>query len=163
MTGVQTCALPISSTTPRSSSTPTRSRQILPFGSNSSKTPSRSRSRWFKASKDVKPIPFINLSSEEEDPDLAWARADHYSTEQARQSAGQARNSEYEEDLQKAVALSLADQEGESKVKGKRNGKGKGNVPMEVEGKCESKDPIEVDDDDSDDNADMYFKQLWID
>ena len=103
------------------------------------------------ASKDVEPIPFINLSSGEEDPDLA------------RQSVGQARDSEYEEDLQKALALSLADQEGESKVKGKRNGRGKGNVPMEVQGKGESKDPIEVDDDDSDDDAGMYFKQLWID
>ena len=50
-----------------------------------------------------KPIPFINLSSREEDPDLA------------RQSVGQARDSEYEEDLQKAVALSLADQEGRAR------------------------------------------------
>ena len=89
----------------------------MSFASSSSKTPSRSR--WFKASKDVEPIPFINLSSGEEDPDLA------------RQFVGQARDS-YQEDLQKDVALSLAGQEGESKVKGKRNGKGKGNAPMEV-------------------------------
>ena len=109
------------------------------------------------ASKDVEPIPFIILSSEEEDQDLAWARADYHSTEQGRQSAEQARDSEYEENLQKAVALSLADQEGESKRKGEEN------VPMEVEGKGKSKDPIEVDDDDSDDDADMDFKQLWID
>ena len=61
--------------------------------------------------------------------------------EQARQSAEQARDSEYDKNLQKAVALSLVDQEGESKRKGK------GNVPMEVQGKGESKDPIEVDDD----------------
>ena len=107
------------------------------------------------ASKYVEPIPFINLSSEEEDQNLAWARADHHSTEQARQSAEQARDTKYEENLQKAVALSLADQEGESKRKGK------GNVPMEVQGKGESKDPIEVDDDD--DDAGMDFKQLWID
>ena len=92
-------------------------------------------------------IPFINLSSGEEDLDLA------------RQSVGQARDSEFEEDLQKVVALSLADQEGESK----RKGKGKGNVPMEVQGKGESKDAIDVDDDDSSDDAGMYFKQLLID
>ena len=34
---------------------------------------------------------------------------------------------------------------------------------MEAQGKGKSKDPIHVDDDDSSDDADMDFKQLWID
>ena len=110
------------------------------------------------ASEDVEPIPFINLESEEEDQDLAWARADYHTTEQARESAEQARDSAYAENPRKAMALSLAEQEGEIKHKGKVKGMGK--VPMEVQGKGRSKDPIEVDDDD---DSCMYFKQLWID
>src|SRR5664279_2943157 len=83
----------------------------------------------FIASEDVDPVPFINLDSdeEEEDPALAWARADYHATEQARQSAEQARAAQYAEDLQKALTQSLADQEGEIK--------GNGKAPMEVEGK----------------------------